>query len=60
MKKFSFKKDRYYPIECVYLLPYDTVKFYFIDGEGPEGEHYKCTQCFTAEITVKIVPYEKI
>lgn len=57
MKKVSFIKFNHYSEEQLSLLPDDLLNKHFVDTPG-SGGNYLCTESFTAEITVKIIPYE--
>lgn len=59
MKKVSFIKDRNYKDSKLSMLDPDTINMYFIHIANGAFS-YKCTESFTAEITVKIVPYEQV
>lgn len=59
MKKVSFIKGRYYLDTQVEFLSDNDIDIYFDrHAQGPDY-HYVCLESFTAEITVKIVPYEQ-
>lgn len=59
MKKVSFKQFKYYSGEEVEFLPDEVFVQHFTDVVTMAG-NYMCTSSFTAEITVKIVPYEQV
>lgn len=64
MKKVSFIKGQPYSQSDIEFFPQDVFSEYFTEACYREGEdfmctEYKCTESFTAEITVKIVPYEQ-
>lgn len=58
MKKVSFKEGLSYTLLQVnFLPPYELGRYFLYDESWIN--HVKCTESFTCEITVKIVPYEQ-
>lgn len=59
MKKVSFIKGWLYDFDDFLYLPEEVQNTYF-KGIAGLMKDYLCTESFTAEITVKIVPYEPL
>lgn len=57
MKKVSFIKGHLYDFEDYSFLSEDDQNRYF-KGVAGMMQDSQCTESFTAEITVKILPYE--
>ncbi len=58
MKKVSFIKDQFCTPSDVRYLSDEVIEKYFEEDKTIEYHAYFCTESFTAEISVKIVPYE--
>lgn len=57
MKKVSFERGlQYYKSDIPDITPEDLFKYF---GDIPLSNRMYCKKSFTAEITVKILPYEE-